>query len=93
MAPTDWDCAYVRLSMDAGQVRRWIAGFEAAAEADRRALQSRAADPAWSIRMALSMMDAADRAQARVAAIDRLREAEAESVRAVWARLRRRLPR
>jgi hypothetical protein len=79
--------------MDAGQVRRWIAGFEAAAEADRAALRRRGADPMWSIRIALSMIDAAHRGPGGRAFRDPLREAEAERVRAVWARLRQRLGR
>ena len=76
--------------MDAAQVRRWIAGFEAAAEADRQALRRRGADPTWSIRLALSMIDAA-RHDSGQALRDPLREAEAERVRSVWARLRQRL--
>jgi len=79
--------------MDAAHVRRWIAGFEAAAEADRLALQRRGADPEWSIRLSLSMIGAAHRRPAQRALRDPLREAEAERVRAVWARLRRRLSR
>jgi hypothetical protein len=79
--------------MDAGQVRRWIAGFEAAAEADRQALRRRGADPMSSIRIALSLIDAAPRSAGGRALADPLREAEAERVRAVWARLRQRLGR
>jgi hypothetical protein len=77
--------------MDRIQVRRWIAGFEAAAEADRQALRRRRADPAWSIRLSLSMIDAIHRGAGWPAARDPLREVEAERVRAVWARLRQRL--
>ena len=79
--------------MDATQVRRWIAGFEAATEADRQALRRRGADPAWSIRLSLSMIAAAHRARGGRLVTDPLREDEAERVRAVWARLRQRLPR
>jgi hypothetical protein len=79
--------------MDPAQVRRWIAGFEAATEADRQALRRRGADPAWSIRLSLSMIDAAHRRPGGRAVRDSLREAEAEQIRAVWARLRRRLSR
>ena len=78
--------------MDAAQVRRWIAGFEAAAEADRQALRRRGADPTWSIRLSLSMIDAARHDSGR-ALRDPLREAEAERVRSVWTRLRQRLRR
>lgn len=77
--------------MDATQVRRWIAGFEAATEADRQALRRWGADPAWSIRLSLSMIAAARRALGRRLVPDPQREAEAECVRAVWVRLRRRL--
>ncbi|HEU4369109.1 MAG TPA: hypothetical protein VFV05_12880 [Methylomirabilota bacterium] len=79
--------------MDARQVRRWIAGFEAAAEADRRAGRRRSADPGWSVRLSLSMLDAAHRAAGGRPLRDPLREADAERVRAVWASLRRRLGR
>jgi hypothetical protein len=79
--------------MDAGQVRRWIAGFEAATEADRRARRGRRADPAWSIRLSLSMIHAAHRGSGGRSLRDPLRDADAERVRAVWARLRQRLGR
>jgi len=79
--------------MDAAQVRRWIAGFEAVTEADRKALRLQGANPAWSIRLSLSMIDAAHRGSGRRDIPDPLREAEAEHVRAVWAQLRQRLRR
>jgi hypothetical protein len=75
--------------MDGAQVRRWIAGFEAAAEADREALQRRGPDSEWAIRISLSMIDAAHRGGGPLR--DPLREVEAEHVRAAWARLRQRL--
>jgi len=77
--------------MDATQVRRWIAGFEAAAEADRQALRSLRPDPAWSIGLSLSMIAAAHRARGGRGGLDPWREADAERVRAAWARLRGRL--
>ena len=77
--------------IDAAHVRRWIAGFEAATEADRQAFRRRGADTAWSIRLSLSMIDAAHREPGRRDIRDPLREAEAERVRAVWARLKQRL--
>jgi len=76
--------------MDAREVRRWIAGFEAVAQADRDELRRRGPDPAWAISLALSMMAAADRAGRGVDAADPRREAEDEAVRAIWARLRER---
>ena len=78
--------------MDATQVRRWIASFEAIADADRQALRRQAADPRWAIALALSMIAAAERA-GHVGTVDPLREAEDQRVRAVWNRLRERLRR
>ena len=51
--------------MDATEVRRWIANFEAAAEADRQALRERGGagvDRARSIDLSLSMIAAVRRA-------------------------------
>jgi hypothetical protein len=76
--------------MDAREVRRWIAGFEAIAQADREELRRRGPDPAWAISLVLSMMAAADRAGRGLGAADPGREAEDEAVRAIWARLRER---
>ena len=80
--------------MDARQVRRWIAGFEASAEVDRQALLDqgdRGIDRARSIRLSLSMIAAARHALGDRAVHDALREAEDERVREVWRRLRDRL--
>ena len=77
--------------MDAIQVRRWIAGFEAAAEADRQALRDRGINRARSIALSLSMMAAARRALDGRVVSDPFREAEDERVREVWRRLRARL--
>ena len=77
--------------MDRADARRWIAGFEAAAAEDREALRLRGADPAWSIAVALSMIDAAERAGRGGPADIELRQAEDERVRATWDRLRARL--
>jgi hypothetical protein len=76
--------------MDAREVRRWMAGFEAIAQADRDELRKRGPDPAWAISLALSMMAAADRAGRGVGTPDPGREAEDQAVRAIWARLRER---
>jgi hypothetical protein len=75
------------------QVRGWIAGFEAIAAADREERRRRGPDPAWSIRVALSMIGAARRAGLAPAAEDPRRAAEDAAVRATWARLRERLAR
>ena len=85
--------ALLLLLMNTADVRRWIAGFEAAAAADRDTLRGRAPDPAWSIRVSLELIDAARRAGHRFDASDAAREADAEAVRATWARLRARLGR
>ncbi len=76
--------------MNAGEVRRWIAGFEAIAHADREELRRRGPDPAWAISLALSMMAAAERAGRGLGTPDPKRETEDEAVRAIWARLRER---
>ena len=79
--------------MDPTQVRRWIANFEAAAEADRQALRDRGIDRARSIGLSLSMIAAARRALGGRVVDDPLREAEDDRVREVWRRLRDRLRR
>jgi hypothetical protein len=80
--------------MDAMQVRRWLAGFEAAAEADRQALRDRGdrgINRTRSIGLSLSMIAAARRALDGRVVTDPFREAEDERVRDVWRRLRARL--
>ena len=77
--------------MDATQVRRWIANFEAAAEVDRQALRHRGVDRARSIALSQSMIAAARRALGGRVVADPLREAEDERIREVWRRLRARL--
>ena len=79
--------------MDSKQVRRWIANFEAAAEADRQALRGRGIDREGSIALSLAMIAAARRTLGGRVVHDPLREAEDERVREVWRRLRDRLRR
>jgi hypothetical protein len=74
--------------MNAAEVHRWIAGFEAAA--DRQALAERGSDPSWAIRMSLSMIEAAWAAGWRPWAADPAREADVEPVRAAWVKVRER---
>jgi hypothetical protein len=74
-----------REAMDAARVRRWIAGFEAAAEADREALRGQGADPAWAITLALAMIDSADRAGLGRWAAESQRQADDAAVRAMLA--------
>jgi hypothetical protein len=76
--------------MDPARVRRWIAGFEAIAEADREAMRRRGPDPAWAIALALSMIEAAGRQAVGPSTLDPAREREDEAVRAAWRRLRER---
>lgn len=77
--------------MNAIEVRRWIAGFEAIAEADRQELRRHRADPAWAIALALSMIGAAERAGHGAGGLDQSRDAEDAGVRATWVRLREHL--
>lgn len=77
--------------MDAAQVRRWLDGFEAIAEADRRALLVQDADPTRAIRLALSLIDVTRESGMPGPQAERLRETDDEAVRAVWATLRKRL--
>ena len=79
--------------MDARQVRRWIANFEAAAEVDRQALRGRGIDRERSIGLALSMIAAVRRALGGRVIADPTREADDEHVREVWRRLRARFRR
>jgi hypothetical protein len=79
--------------VDAARVQRWIAGFEAAAKADRNALRGQGADPAWAITLALSMIDSADRAGLGRWAAESQRQADDAAVRAIWRQLRERLRR
>lgn len=64
-----------------------MAGFQAIEEADYEAMIKEGLKPAWSIAMALSMIDAAERMHGR-RLTDPLREEQDEAVRATWARLR-----
>src|ERR1700694_4163573 len=73
-------------AMDARQVRRWVANFEAAAEADRQALRDRGIARERSIGLSLSMIAAVRRALGGRVIADPTREAEAEHVREVWQR-------
>lgn len=77
--------------MDATQLRRWIARFEAIAEADREALRRQRQDPGEIVRLALGLIDAAREAARSHPALERLREADVERVRSTWVLLRKRL--
>jgi hypothetical protein len=81
------------MAMRSSDVRRWIAGFEAAAAADRRAMRLDGPDESTSIRLGLSLISAARRAGWRPGNPDPLRDRDDEAVRQTWALLRRRLAR
>jgi hypothetical protein len=83
----------ILVTMDVAQLRRWIARFEAIAEADRAALRRQRQDPEEVVRLALGLIDAAREAARAHPALERLREADAEPVRATWVLLRKRLRR
>jgi hypothetical protein len=79
------------MPLTAADARRWLAGFDAAARADREEKRRQGARPEWAIAVSLSLLRAA-----RLAAGDRplsapTREAQLEAVRATWDRLRSRL--
>jgi hypothetical protein len=74
-------------------VKQWIAAFEAIPQVDREERTRRGPDPPSAIRLSLSMIESA-RQSGRWPAMETLaRAAEAEKVRAVWARLHQRLGR
>jgi hypothetical protein len=79
--------------MRASDVRRWIAGFEAAAAADRQTLRTAGADVSQSVELARGLIAAAWRLGWRPDMSDPARDREAEAVRETWAVLRRRLRR
>jgi hypothetical protein len=65
----------------------WLAGFEAAAAADRDALRARPLDSARSIRLALSLIEEMWQAVGGQPPIDLIREREVEDARRTWLRL------
>lgn len=78
------------MTLDPDQVRRWMANFDAAKEVERDLVAQEGLRPAWSVEAALSLILAAERQRGQLEA-DPLREQREEAVRAVWARLRKRL--
>jgi hypothetical protein len=79
--------------VDGAKVKRWIAGFEAVARVDREECQRRGPDPAWSIRIAQSMIEAARQSRSWPVSESPERRAEAAAACEIWNRLRRRLGR
>jgi hypothetical protein len=73
--------------MNAADVRRWIASFEAAAAADAAARRRRASRPPDPIRQSLSLINAVYRSGQRPF-LDTARERDKQQVRDLWARLR-----
>jgi hypothetical protein len=73
--------------MTTDQVRRWVSGFEAAAQADRELRAREGPRPAWAVLAALSLIDAAA-ATPRARAVVEARLREDEEVRGIWERLK-----
>lgn len=78
------------MTLDPKQVQRWMANFDAAKEVERDLVTKEGPRPSWSIAAALSLILAAERQRSLFDA-DPLREQREEAVRAVWAKLRKRL--
>ena len=67
-----------------------MANFDAAKEVERDLVQKEGPRPAWSVETALSLILATEQTSGRLPA-DPLREQQEEAVRAIWARLRKRM--
>ena len=74
--------------VNGADIERWRGRFVVAAARDRDLLAKAGPRPAWSIAVALSMYEEAEQLETRPDPTRR--EAEAEPVRRVWARLRAR---
>jgi hypothetical protein len=72
------------------RLRRWLAGFEAAAAADRAELRATEVNPTRSIALSLTMIEAV-RNLRRPPGYEAIRQSDDEAVRQVWRRLRERL--
>lgn len=81
------------MSVTAADARRWLQGFEAADHADREARRAQGPRPEWAIRLALSLIDTARLAAGGRPLVDPRRAQQDAAVRAVWDRLRSKLPR
>ena len=81
------------MALTAADVRQWVEGFEAAERADIEASRRAGPRSEWSIRLALSLLRAARLAAGDRSLIDARRSQQDEAVRAIWARLRARVPR
>lgn len=79
------------MSVRAQEVRRWIAGFEAAAAADRDAARGTPGEPDRAFGLALALIAEARRALAANPRLEARRSREDDAARRVWARLRERL--
>ena len=78
------------MKLDPSQVRRWLENFAAAKEVERDLVQKEGPRPAWSVETALSLIVAAEQQRGRFES-DPLRQQQEEAVRAIWARLRKRM--
>ena len=81
------------MSLTAADARRWLQGFEAADRADREAARALGPRPAWSIRLAVSLIDTARLAAGGRPLVDPRRAQQDAAVRADWDRLRSKFPR
>jgi hypothetical protein len=75
------------MAMTHEQVQRWLDGFDALAQADRTRAVVKGPQPAWSVAVALSLIEAAS-ATPSAPAIVEARRIEDEAARAVWHRLK-----
>lgn len=71
------------------EVRKWVAGFEAVAAADREAARREGPDGEWASRVSLSMIAAASGSGLDPSRPDPVRERDARSARKIWTHLRR----
>lgn len=81
------------MSLTAPDARRWLQGFEAAECADREARRAQGPRQEWAISLALSLIDTARLAAGGLPLVDPRRAQQDDAVRAIWGRLRSKLPR
>jgi hypothetical protein len=79
------------MALTGEQARRFLAGFEAAAEADREALRRAGPDPQRAWRLSMDAIASARRAAPPSSRLGAARASEDEQARQVWERLRARL--
>jgi hypothetical protein len=82
---------YTFMAVTRSEAHRWLAGFQAAARADRIAKRRAGPRPEWSIHLALSLLESAHSAAGDHPLTTPGRDRQVERVRAAWDRLRSRL--